>query len=59
MQPLPFVPPYSVIFWTVYGLSYFQELTVLNPRKPKSGESREQDRGSYSLIIGGGFGFAP
>ncbi len=53
MQPLPFVFPYAAIFWLVYALFYVQEMAVLNPRKPKRGESRQQDRGSYPLIMGG------
>jgi protein-S-isoprenylcysteine O-methyltransferase Ste14 len=53
MQPLPFVYPYAAIFWVVFALFYFQEVLVLEPRKPKQGESRQQDRGSYNLILGG------
>lgn len=53
MKPLPLVYPYAAIFWVVYGLCYFQEMAVLTSRKPKTGESRSQDRGSYPLIIGG------
>jgi protein-S-isoprenylcysteine O-methyltransferase Ste14 len=53
MQPLPFVFPYAAIFWLVYGLSYYQEVAVLTPRKPKRDESWQQDRGSYRLIMGG------
>lgn len=51
MYPLPLTYPYAVIFWLVFGLFFFQEMLVLNPRKPKSGESWRQDRGSYRLIV--------
>jgi len=53
MHPLPFVYPYAAIFWLVYGLFYLQEVIVLTPRKPKRGVSRQQDRGSHRLIMGG------
>src|ERR1035438_5825955 len=53
MLPLPFVYPYAVIFWLVYFLNYFQEISVLRPRQPKPGESRQQDRGSHGVLIGG------
>lgn len=53
MQPLPFVYPYAAIFWVGQGLFYFQEVTVLTPRKPKRDESRQQDRGSYRWLMGG------
>jgi len=53
MHPLPLVHPYVVIFWLVYGLFYLQEVLVLRPRHPKRGESRQQDRGSHRLIMGG------
>ncbi len=57
MRPLPLSGPYAIIFWVVYVLVFFQEWMVLHKRKPKAGENKRQDRGSYGLIIWG-IGFA-
>jgi protein-S-isoprenylcysteine O-methyltransferase Ste14 len=53
MQPLPYIYPYALIFWPVYGLIFFQEWKVLSGRKPRAGEIENQDRGSFSLIYRG------
>jgi len=51
MHPLPFVYPYALIFWPVYGVMFAQEMKVMGRRKPKSSEVRDQDRGSCALVL--------
>jgi protein-S-isoprenylcysteine O-methyltransferase Ste14 len=48
--PLPFIYPYAIVFAAAYVLAFYQEWQVLGKRKPKAGESRPQDRGSFALI---------
>jgi protein-S-isoprenylcysteine O-methyltransferase Ste14 len=51
--PLPFVYPYVIVFVVAYLLAFYQEWAVLGKRKPKPGETRPQDRGSYAVVVWG------
>jgi len=53
MLPLPFIYPYTFIFWPVYCLAFLQEWQIILGRRRKAGENKRQDRGSFRLIIWG------
>lgn len=53
MPPLPFVYPYTFIFWPVYCLAILQEWEMISGRRQKADENKRQDRGSFRLIIWG------
>ncbi|HEY8175285.1 MAG TPA: isoprenylcysteine carboxylmethyltransferase family protein [Gemmatimonadaceae bacterium] len=51
MRPLPFLWPYSVVFWTVFFWAFLIEARLVATGVPTERQNRSQDAGSVWIVI--------
>jgi len=53
MRPLPFVFPYAIAFWAVWGWAFLPEIRIVRRARRDAGQEGSPDAGSTRLVVFG------